>query len=132
MMKRAGRMHGMIALAALSLITLAEELRVVQSQRGRPGMALRQPAAQRPGALRHAGKPVRVVPGPAGGVQARARWRDRRPAQQAGAARPDDLYILRGGGFVDVPGDLRSAQRIWNYPHNRLGSYGFRIARTLP
>ena len=42
------------------------------------------------------------------------------------------LYILRGGGFVDVPGHLRSAQRIWNFPYNRLGAYGFRIARTLP
>jgi len=41
-------------------------------------------------------------------------------------------YILRGGGFVDVPGHLRSAQRLWNTPHNQLGVYGFRIARTLP
>jgi serine/threonine protein kinase/formylglycine-generating enzyme required for sulfatase activity len=41
-------------------------------------------------------------------------------------------YVLRGGGFVDVPGHLRAAQRIWNFPHNRLGVYGFRIARTLP
>jgi formylglycine-generating enzyme required for sulfatase activity len=40
--------------------------------------------------------------------------------------------IRRGGGFVDVPGHLRSAQRIWNTPHNQLGPYGFRIARTLP
>jgi eukaryotic-like serine/threonine-protein kinase len=40
--------------------------------------------------------------------------------------------ILRGGGFVDVPGHLRSAQRSWNTPHNQLGSYGFRIARTQP
>jgi len=41
-------------------------------------------------------------------------------------------YILRGGGFVDVPGHLRSAHRLWNTPHNQLGVYGFRIARTLP
>jgi len=41
-------------------------------------------------------------------------------------------YILRGGGFVDVPGHLRSAQRIWNAPSNQPGVYGFRIARTLP
>ena len=41
-------------------------------------------------------------------------------------------HILRGGGFVDVPGHVRSAQRAWNFPHNRLGVYGFRIARTLP
>ncbi len=40
--------------------------------------------------------------------------------------------ILRGGGFVDVPGHLRAAQRSWNFPHNQLGAYGFRIARTLP
>jgi formylglycine-generating enzyme required for sulfatase activity len=42
------------------------------------------------------------------------------------------FQILRGGGFVDVPPQLRSAHRFWNLPHNRLGSYGFRIARTLP
>jgi formylglycine-generating enzyme required for sulfatase activity len=41
-------------------------------------------------------------------------------------------HILRGGGFVDVPGDLRAARRAWNLPYNRLGSYGFRIGRTLP
>ena len=39
--------------------------------------------------------------------------------------------VLRGGGFVDVPGHLRSAQRSWNAPQNQLGVYGFRIARTL-
>jgi serine/threonine protein kinase/formylglycine-generating enzyme required for sulfatase activity len=42
------------------------------------------------------------------------------------------FHILRGGGFVDVPGHVRSAQRIWNLPHNQLGAYGFRIARTMP
>ncbi len=42
------------------------------------------------------------------------------------------LYTLRGGGFVDKQGHLRSAQRIWNTPQNQLGVYGFRIARTLP
>ncbi len=41
-------------------------------------------------------------------------------------------YILRGGGFVDVPGHLRAAQRSFNTPNNQLGVYGFRIARTLP
>jgi formylglycine-generating enzyme required for sulfatase activity len=40
-------------------------------------------------------------------------------------------YTLRGGGFVDEQGHLRSAQRIWNTPNNQLGAYGFRIARTL-
>jgi serine/threonine protein kinase/formylglycine-generating enzyme required for sulfatase activity len=42
------------------------------------------------------------------------------------------FHILRGGGFVDVPAHVRSALRIWNLPHNQLGAYGFRIARTLP
>ncbi len=41
-------------------------------------------------------------------------------------------HILRGGGFVDVPSHVRSAQRSWNLPFNRLGVYGFRIARTCP
>jgi formylglycine-generating enzyme required for sulfatase activity len=41
-------------------------------------------------------------------------------------------HIHRGGGFVDVPAQLGSARRFWNLPHNRLGVYGFRIARTLP
>jgi len=39
-------------------------------------------------------------------------------------------HILRGGGFVDVPSHVRSAQRSWNLPFNRLGVYGFRLART--
>jgi len=44
------------------------------------------------------------------------------------------MPVPNGGvlGFVDVPGHLRSAQRLWNTPHNQLGVYGFRIARTLP
>jgi len=41
-------------------------------------------------------------------------------------------HILRGGGFVDVPSHVRSAQRSWNLPFNRLGVYGFRVARTCP
>ena len=60
----------------------------VQSPLGRPGMALRQPFAQRSGALRHAGKPRRVVSGPQGGLQARSRRGDRRPAQRGGFSGP--------------------------------------------
>jgi formylglycine-generating enzyme required for sulfatase activity len=41
-------------------------------------------------------------------------------------------YLLRGSGFVDVAGHVRAAHRIWNYPNNQLGVYGFRIARTVP
>ncbi|QEH34654.1 Serine/threonine-protein kinase PknB [Aquisphaera giovannonii] len=43
----------------------------------------------------------------------------------------DQDCMIRGGGFVDVARDLRMPQRAWNRPINQLGSYGFRIARTL-
>ena len=39
--------------------------------------------------------------------------------------------VLRGGSWYDVPSDLRSANRNWNSTDYRLGSNGFRVARTL-
>ena len=111
----------------------AEELRLVQSQRRTawPGRAARccpttwDSSTCWATSTSGARTPTRST--------TRARRRDRRSGQQAGSgsSRPTS-QILRGGGFVDVPAHLRSAQRIWNFPHNRLGSYGFRIARTLP
>jgi hypothetical protein len=41
-------------------------------------------------------------------------------------------HILRGGSFGDLGSELTAARRIWNRPKNQLGSYGFRIARTMP
>jgi len=38
--------------------------------------------------------------------------------------------VLRGGSWLGMPGDLRSAIRDWNDASVR-GSFGFRIARTL-
>ena len=39
--------------------------------------------------------------------------------------------VLRGGGWDFLPGNLRAAYRSSNYPGNRNGSGGFRLARTL-
>ena len=39
--------------------------------------------------------------------------------------------VLRGGSWIDVPGDLRSASRYWGAPGDRLSYDGFRVARTL-
>ncbi len=39
--------------------------------------------------------------------------------------------VLRGGSWVNIPGDLRSASRVRNSPGNRDSGTGFRIARTL-
>jgi hypothetical protein len=44
----------------------------------------------------------------------------------------DTSHILRGGYFGDVAAHLNAAHRIWNTPHNQLGAYGFRVARTIP
>jgi len=38
--------------------------------------------------------------------------------------------MLRGGGWVYVPQDLRSAVRLGNFPASRVSNYGFRLART--
>ncbi|MCB1824848.1 MAG: formylglycine-generating enzyme family protein, partial [Candidatus Competibacteraceae bacterium] len=39
--------------------------------------------------------------------------------------------VVRGGSWSNVPGRLRSAARDWLDPRSRLGSVGFRLARTL-
>ena len=39
--------------------------------------------------------------------------------------------VLRGGSWGNVPQYLRSADRSWNYPSDRLGWLGFRVARTV-
>ena len=41
------------------------------------------------------------------------------------------LRVLRGGSWFDVPWDLRSAYRLWNYSGYRDYGNGFRVARTL-
>lgn len=43
-----------------------------------------------------------------------------------------DNRILRGGGFVIPPANMRSAARYFAQPKNRRLQYGFRTARTLP
>jgi formylglycine-generating enzyme required for sulfatase activity len=40
--------------------------------------------------------------------------------------------VLRGGSFVVRPGNVRSADRDWDVPSNRLSFVGFRPARTFP
>ena len=39
--------------------------------------------------------------------------------------------VLRGGSWLDVPGNLRSADRYGSVSGFRIGSIGFRVARTL-
>jgi formylglycine-generating enzyme required for sulfatase activity len=39
--------------------------------------------------------------------------------------------VLRGGSWVSIPGDLRSARRVGNIPNSRFNTFGFRVARTL-
>lgn len=41
------------------------------------------------------------------------------------------LRVLRGGSWVSNPGNLRSADRGWNWPGFRNWFFGFRLARTL-
>ncbi|WP_165227342.1 protein kinase domain-containing protein [Aquisphaera insulae] len=43
----------------------------------------------------------------------------------------NERRMLRGGGFVDVGRDILTPFRAYNHPNNQLGSYGFRIARTV-
>ena len=40
--------------------------------------------------------------------------------------------VIRGGGWVDGPRDVRSAVRAWVTPDDRYSDLGFRVARTLP
>ena len=40
--------------------------------------------------------------------------------------------LLRGGAFVNLPANVRSASRSWNAPSNRISDYGFRPSRTYP
>ena len=40
--------------------------------------------------------------------------------------------VLRGGAWVNYPGSLRSATRYGIAPGYRYGSFGFRLARTVP
>jgi len=37
--------------------------------------------------------------------------------------------VLRGGSWYSDPGNARSAERLWNTPAVRQGSFGFRLAR---
>ncbi len=39
--------------------------------------------------------------------------------------------VLRGGSWLFVPRNLRSAFRNWNTTGIRFSNYGFRVARTL-
>jgi len=39
--------------------------------------------------------------------------------------------VLRGGSWLDLPRNLRSANRVRNTTGSRLSYYGFRVARTL-
>ncbi|HKI06430.1 MAG TPA: formylglycine-generating enzyme family protein [Thermoanaerobaculia bacterium] len=52
--------------------------------------------------------------------------------RQTDPAGPDDGAgrTLRGGSFIDSPGNLRSAGRGWNPPPVRNGGTGFRCARS--
>ena len=43
-----------------------------------------------------------------------------------------DMRISKGGSFVDVAAELRSADRTGVHPYSGLESMGFRVARTLP
>jgi formylglycine-generating enzyme required for sulfatase activity len=38
---------------------------------------------------------------------------------------------FRGGAWFDLPQDIRSAYRYFDYPYNRSSQRGFRLARTL-
>jgi formylglycine-generating enzyme required for sulfatase activity len=40
--------------------------------------------------------------------------------------------VIRGGSWKDDPAYLRSAERSWNDPNNRISIIGFRVARSLP
>lgn len=40
--------------------------------------------------------------------------------------------LLRGGSFNDQPVNLRGPYRVTSRPGNRIVSFGFRPARTLP
>ncbi len=42
-----------------------------------------------------------------------------------------DSRVLRGGSWNVVPEYLRSANRYWNKPPNRINNIGFRVSRTL-
>jgi formylglycine-generating enzyme required for sulfatase activity len=48
------------------------------------------------------------------------------------AVDPRNSRVLRGGGFVYYPVNLRSALRFGSLPSLRDGNVGFRVARTLP
>ena len=39
--------------------------------------------------------------------------------------------VIRGGGWIDVPRNVRAAYRYGDSPGDRVGSLGFRVARTL-
>jgi formylglycine-generating enzyme required for sulfatase activity len=41
------------------------------------------------------------------------------------------LRVLRGGSWVDLPQNLRSASRNWYSTVNRINTFGFRLGRTL-
>ena len=43
-----------------------------------------------------------------------------------------DTRVTKGGSFGELAVKLRSSNRIGIFPHLRLETLGFRIARTLP
>ena len=43
----------------------------------------------------------------------------------------DNRRVLRGGSWFNIPANLRSAVRNWDFPVNRYNSFGFRLARDL-
>ena len=50
----------------------------------------------------------------------------RDPLNESGSGR-----VLRGGGWYSVALNLRSANRLWDYPFNRYYNFGCRLVRTL-
>jgi formylglycine-generating enzyme required for sulfatase activity len=55
-------------------------------------------------------------------------------APENGRAREElecKLRVVRGGSWGYVPVSARSAYRGWTYPHSRINTDGFRVARTL-
>lgn len=50
----------------------------------------------------------------------------------AESGRDCDRRVVRGGGWFNRPGNVRSADRFWDVPWNRGNYLGFRVARTLP
>ena len=51
--------------------------------------------------------------------------------EQPGPVLASQERVLRGGGFLSAPSELRSAQRMGFHPQMSFSQAGFRVARTL-